>query len=110
MKKPTVQTKKGYKALSLLLAAIMILSVIPAVSLTAFAETLGSVIVQLSGGSAQRHTVANYQSAYAGYKNSASGNAMMTYAVPMDGSNGNLDVCVPGLSSTDNMVPQGLTY
>ena len=107
MKKTTVQTKKRDRALSLLLAAIMILSVIPAVGLSAFAETLGPVLVQLSGGYSQRHTVANYQSAYAG---SGYQYGMAAYAVPMDGSSGNPDICVPGLSSADNMVPQGLTY
>ena len=90
------------RLLALVLAAIMALSV----GVTAFAQTLGPVIVQLSGGDAQRHTVANYQSANAGYKSSLMGG----YAVPLDGSNGNPDICVPGLSNGDNMVPQGLSY
>ena len=98
--------KTGRKWLSVLLAVTMVFGY--AGLFNAYAESLGSVIVQLSGGSAQRHTVANYQSAYNGYK----GSLMSGYAVPMDGSNGNPDICIPGLSSAtaDNMVPQGLTY
>ncbi|MBR4765288.1 MAG: InlB B-repeat-containing protein, partial [Clostridia bacterium] len=96
------------RLLSLALALIMALGVCAAgvPGIIAFAESLGPVLVQLNGGDKQQHTVANYQSAYAGYKSSLMGG----YAVPMDGSNGNQDICVPGLSSTDNMVPQGLTY
>ncbi|MBQ4245329.1 MAG: hypothetical protein II702_10495, partial [Clostridia bacterium] len=96
------------RLLSLALALIMALGVCAAgiPGMIAYAETLGAVLVQLNGGDSQRHTVANYQSAYAGYKSSLMGG----YAVPMDGSNGNVDICVPGLSSGDNMVPQGLTY
>ncbi|MBR2732067.1 MAG: hypothetical protein IKD72_08820, partial [Clostridia bacterium] len=89
--------------LALLLAVMMVVSV----AIPAFAESLGGVIVQLSGGDQQRHTVGNYQSAYAG---SGYRYGMAAYAVPMDGSNGNPDLCVPGLSSVDKMVPQGLTY
>lgn len=94
--------KHSRRGLAMLLAVLMIIFV----GITAFAESLGSVIVHLSGGDQQRHTVGNYQSAYNGYK----GSLMDGYAVPMDGSNGNPDLCVPGLSNVDKMVPQGLTY
>lgn len=77
-------------------------------TVTGFAETVGPAIVSLQGGSTQCHTVGNYQSAYAGsaYRSYDMG----AYSVPMDGSNGNPDICVPGLSQADNMIPQGLSY
>ena len=96
------------KMISLALALILAFGVCSAgiPGIIAFAEYLNPVIVQLTGGDQQRHTVQNYQSANNTYKSGL----MNGYAVPMDGSNGETDICVPGLSSTDNMVPQGLTY
>ncbi|MBQ2903186.1 MAG: leucine-rich repeat domain-containing protein [Clostridia bacterium] len=29
---------------------------------------------------------------------------------PLDGSNGTVDMCIPGLNSEDDMIPQGITY
>ncbi|MBQ7581103.1 MAG: leucine-rich repeat protein [Clostridia bacterium] len=54
----------------------------------------------------QTHTVDDYQSAYAEYKKVYFNSA----GTPLDGSNGNPDFCIPGLSSSENLVPQGLGY
>ncbi|MBR4726310.1 MAG: InlB B-repeat-containing protein [Clostridia bacterium] len=71
------------------------------------AQALGT----LPGGDAQQHTVSDYATKYASadYRN-ASNYQMGAYSLPMDGTGGNPDICVPGLSQADNMVPQGLTY
>lgn len=53
----------------------------------------------------QAHTVNNYVNNNSNYK-STYFNGM---AVPLDGSNGTPDMCIPGLSKEDDMVPQGIT-
>lgn len=54
----------------------------------------------------QTHTVEHYSLKYAGY--------MLSYGsaigVPMDGTFGRSDLCIPGLSEDDGMVPQGISY
>lgn len=54
----------------------------------------------------QIHTVNNYLNTNASYKN----NYFNGMAVPLDGSNGTPDMCIPGLSKDDDMVPQGVAY
>ena len=51
----------------------------------------------------QQHTVSNYAAKYLSYGVDYPG-------IPMDGTNGNPDYCIPGLSKNDNMTPQGMTY
>ena len=95
------KTKKGFgnfakKAVSLALCSVMLFT------LWGFVAPLKANA--LAGGHSQTHTVSNYQSVYASYE------FLSEYSVPLDGSNGNPDLCVPGLSSTDDYVPQGMTY
>lgn len=67
-------------------------------------------VSSLTNGHSQTHTVgssiADMQSKNASY-------ALKVFnqcAVPLDGSNGNPDLCIPGLSESDNMIPQGMTW
>ena len=54
----------------------------------------------------QQHVVNNYKTANSDYaKMYLAGTAQ-----PMDGSNGNPDLCIPGLKLGENMVPQGVAY
>ena len=91
--------KNVKKILSMLMITLMLLSawvfIVPEK-----ADALGTV----SGGHSQEHVVSNYQSTYASYA------YLSDYSIPLDGSNGTPDMCVPGLSSTDDYVPQGMTY
>ena len=57
-------------------------------------------------GFSQIHTIENYQSANTGYKTEYFNGA----GTPLDGSKGNSDFCIPGLSKEDNFVPQGCAY
>lgn len=99
--------KKLLTALSLVLVLCTLVS-IGALGLQALAaETLGSI----SGGHSQTHTAGDSLAAI------QQQNAEWTVrqfldqcATPLDGSNGTPDLCIPGLSSTDNMIPQGMTY
>ncbi|MBQ5825439.1 MAG: hypothetical protein IIW48_11620, partial [Clostridia bacterium] len=54
----------------------------------------------------QAHVVSNYEDANADY----AAKYFAAMAQPMDGTNGNPDLCVPGLNLGDNMVPQGVAY
>ena len=54
----------------------------------------------------QSHTVNNYKTANSEYATKYFAGA----AQPMDGSNGTPDLCIPGLSLGENMVPQGIAY
>jgi|GEM_PF-2449110 len=54
----------------------------------------------------QAHVVGNYKKANADY----AAKYFAAMAQPMDGTNGNPDLCVPGLNLGDNMVPQGVAY
>ncbi|MBQ2963843.1 MAG: hypothetical protein IJE14_04195 [Clostridia bacterium] len=54
----------------------------------------------------QSHTVNNYKTANATYAAKYFAGA----AQPMDGTNGTPDLCIPGLSLGENMVPQGIAY
>lgn len=54
----------------------------------------------------QLHTVNNYLSKNSNYNSRYFGGK----AVSLDGSNGMPDMCIPGLSKNDDMIPQGITY
>ncbi|MBQ6267107.1 MAG: leucine-rich repeat domain-containing protein [Clostridia bacterium] len=51
----------------------------------------------------QKHVVDDYKNKYSQYSRLYSGD-------PMDGTCGNPDYCIPGLSSGDDRTPQGMTY
>ena len=54
----------------------------------------------------QEHTISDYLNKNEEYSSSYfDGNG-----VPLDGSNGTPDMCIPGLSEEDDMIPQGITY
>ena len=54
----------------------------------------------------QTHVIDNYQTKNNKYKSEYFSNR----AVAMDGSDGIPDLCIPGLTKEDNLVPQGITY
>ena len=99
--------KKLLTALSLVLVLCTLVS-IGALGLQALAaETLGSI----SGGHSQTHTAGDSLAAIQQQNAEWAVRQFLDQcATPLDGSNGNPDLCVPGLSSTDNMIPQGMTY
>ncbi len=99
--------KKLLTALSLVLVLCTLVS-IGALGLQALAaETLGSI----SGGHSQTHTAGDSLAAIQQQNAEWAVRQFLDQcATPLDGSNGNPDLCIPGLSSTDNMIPQGLTY
>ena len=99
--------KKLLTALSLVLVLCTLVS-IGALGLQALAaETLGSI----SGGHSQTHTAGDSLAAIQQQNAEWAVRQFLDQcATPLDGSNGNPDLCIPGLSSTDNMIPQGMTY
>ena len=99
--------KKLLTALSLVLVLCTLVS-IGALGLQALAaETLGSI----SGGHSQTHTAGDSLAAIQQQNAEWAVRQFLDQcATPLDGSNGTPDLCIPGLSSTDNMIPQGLTY
>lgn len=99
--------KKLLTALSLVLVLCTLVS-IGALGLQALAaETLGSI----SGGHSQTHTAGDSLAAIQQQNAEWAVRQFLDQcATPLDGSNGTPDLCVPGLSSTDNMIPQGMTY
>lgn len=99
--------KKLLTALSLVLVLCTLVS-IGALGLQALAaETLGSI----SGGHSQTHTAGDSLAAIQQQNAEWAVRRFLDQcATPLDGSNGNPDLCIPGLSSTDNMIPQGMTY
>ena len=74
----------------------------PALKIT----NLSSLISQSDFNFSQTHTVDNYQSADSGYQNQYFAGA----GVPLDGTNGSPDFCIPGLSAANSFVPQGCGY
>ena len=54
----------------------------------------------------QKHTVSDYASNDAKYENEYFGGE----AIALDGTDGTADLCIPGLSKSDNLVPQGIAY
>lgn len=54
----------------------------------------------------QTHTVADFESYNALY----SGQYFSGTAIPMDGTDGNPDYCIPGLQKNEEMIPQGIAY
>ena len=54
----------------------------------------------------QEHTVSDYASKNAKYASEYFGGE----AAALDGTNGTADLCIPGLSKSDNLVPQGIAY
>ena len=54
----------------------------------------------------QTHVVDNYQAKNNSYKSEY----FFRKAVAMDGFGGTPDLCIPGLTKEDNLVPQGITY
>lgn len=99
--------KKLLTALSLVLVLCTLVS-IGALGLQALAaETLGSI----SGGHSQTHTAGDSLAAIQQQNAEWAVRQFLDQcAMPLDGSNGTPDLCIPGLSSTDNMIPQGMTY
>ena len=99
--------KKLLTALSLVLVLCTLVS-IGVLGLQALAaETLGSI----SGGHSQTHTAGDSLAAIQQQNAEWAVRQFLDQcATPLDGSNGTPDLCIPGLSSTDNMIPQGLTY
>ena len=99
--------KKLLTALSLILVLCTLVS-IGALGLQALAaETLGSI----SGGHSQTHTAGDSLAAIQQQNAEWAVRQFLDQcATPLDGSNGTPDLCIPGLSSTDNMIPQGMTY
>lgn len=99
--------KKFLTALSLVLVLCTLVS-IGVLGLQALAaETLGSI----SGGHSQTHTAGDSLAAIQQQNAEWAVRRFLDQcATPLDGSNGTPDLCIPGLSSTDNMIPQGMTY
>ena len=99
--------KKLLTALSLVLVLCTLVS-IGALGLQALAaETLGSI----SGGHSQTHTAGDSLAAIQQQNAEWAVRQFLDQcATPLDGSNGNPDLCVPGLSKEDSMIPQGMTY
>lgn len=99
--------KKLLTALSLVLVLCTLVS-IGVLGLQALAaETLGSI----SGGHSQTHTAGDSLAAIQQQNAEWAVRRFLDQcATPLDGSNGTPDLCIPGLSSTDNMIPQGMTY
>lgn len=99
--------KKLLTALSLVLVLCTLVSV-GVVGLQAIAA---ETITSISGGSSQQHTAGDTLAAIQEQNAQWSVRQFLDQcATPLDGSNGNPDLCVPGLNSTDNMIPQGMTY
>ena len=96
--------KKLLTALSLVLVLCTLVS-IGALGLQALAaETLGSI----SGGHSQTHTAGDSLAAIQQQNAEWAVRQFLDHcATPLDGSNGTPDLCIPGLSSTDNMDPAG---
>lgn len=90
------------KLLSVLLSILMVTSVF-FVDASVFAASAAEKTI---GQNTQAHVVSSYASAYAGYKPSY----LNGFATPLDGTNGNPDMVIPGLNKTDDMVPQGLAF
>ncbi|MGN1444162.1 MAG: hypothetical protein ACI4XE_09975, partial [Acutalibacteraceae bacterium] len=92
--------KKTFKkSLSVILSILMI------VSTWAFAPAAIAADVSI-GNNTATHVVPDYQSYNVTLKEAYLGG----YAQPLDGTNGNPDMVIPGLNSADDMVPQGLAY
>lgn len=99
--------KKLLTALSLVLVLCTLVSV-GVVGLQAIAA---ETITSISGGSSQQHTAGDTLAAIQEQNAQWSVRQFLDQcATPLDGSNGNPDLCVPGLNQTDNMIPQGMTY
>lgn len=99
--------RKLLSALSVILVFCLLLGVGPMALEVSAAETL----VTLPGGHSQTHTAGDTLADIQAQNAQWSVRQFLNQcATPLDGSNGNPDLCVPGLSSTDNMIPQGMTY
>ena len=107
--------RKLLSALSLILVFCMLLGVGPLTGLTVTASALGTV----SGGHSQVHTAYKDGTDLASIQRQNKTWAATTFlnqcATALDGSTDVTgatlpDLCIPGLNSTDNMIPQGMTY
>ncbi len=107
--------RKLLSALSLILVFCMLLGVGPLTGLTVTASALGTV----SGGHSQVHTAYKEGTDLASIQDQNKKWAATTFlnqcATALDGSTDVTgatlpDLCIPGLNSTDNMIPQGMTY
>ena len=107
--------RKLLSALSLILVFCMLLGVGPLTGLTVTASALGTV----SGGHSQVHTAYKEGTDLASIQKQNKTWAATTFlnqcATALDGSTDVTgatlpDLCIPGLNSTDNMIPQGMTY
>lgn len=84
------------KTLSIILCIIMICSAI-----------VGAFAVDVNiGGNTQTHVVSDYEAAYSAMKD----NYLRGNITPLDGTDGQPDMVIPGLNSADDMTPQGMTY
>lgn len=91
--------KKMKKGISLLLSIVMIATVFLSVGPIALIEAEAADIT--IGGITQQRVVSNYNTLYQNYANGFYLGA---------GTNGPTNMVIPGLSSTDNYVSQGITY
>lgn len=91
--------KKMKKGISLLLSIVMIAAVFLSVGPIALIEAEAADIT--IGGITQQRVVSNYDTLYQNYANGFYLGA---------GTNGPTNMVIPGLSSTDNYVSQGITY
>ncbi len=87
------------KTLSAVMSLLMIISVF------ALAPIANAADISI-GNNSQTHVVADYKTKNAAYKEVY----VAGCAEPLDGTNGNPDMVLPGLSSTDDMTPQGLAF
>lgn len=82
-----------------------VMSLLMTVSVSALVPTAGAADISI-GNNTQTHVVSDYKTKNASYKEVYTAG----YAEPLDGTNGNPDMVVPGLNSTDDMTPQGLAF
>lgn len=102
--------RKLLSALSLVLVFCMLLGVGPITPVAFAAETIASSVTD-NGGHSQTHTAGTNLAAIQAQNSKWAAQTFLNQcAVALDGSNGNPDLCIPGLSSTDNMIPQGMTW
>ncbi len=87
------------KSLSVFLSVMMVLSV------WVFAPTVSAADITVGNNTAS-HVVSDYLKLNKKYSEVYLGG----FAEPLDGTNGNPDMIIPGLGKTDDMVPQGLAF
>ncbi len=94
--------KTGKRVLSFLLSAIMVLSVFAGVGdLSSLFDIEASAADITLGGITQKRVVSNYENVYAGYRAKYFGDSNTNWPT---------NFVIPGLSSSDDYTPQGMTY